>query len=150
MLSLFYYSGRRPSARGGATPATAAHHGKILYVVAAEPSSATTTTLAELQKQQTAGKLRMSWSSVATSLPAGANRRSRPMVSTASTPDGFLLWDPGYRRNEYIYDSDPASLKAYHCKPSCRLLADVHVKLHVNVIGGSSKEWSIEPSARHH
>jgi len=59
-----------------------------------------------------------------------------------ATPDGYLLIHPGYRRSDYVYDSDWVYQGAYHCQnDDCTLLAETRVRLHEYVYGGSSHTW---------
>jgi hypothetical protein len=62
----------------------------------------------------------------------------------ADTPDGFKLTNPGIRRSDYVYDSDPIYLSTIECDgPVCVVLASVKSQLHEEVIGGSSHAWRL-------
>ncbi len=67
------------------------------------------------------------------------------VTAAASTPDGFKLHNPGYRRSDYIYDSDTVYQGTYRCGTSgtCYLLAQVAAQLHQVAIGGSSHTWQL-------
>lgn len=66
------------------------------------------------------------------------------VAAAASTPDGFILQNPGTRRSDYIYDSDNVYQGTYRCgTTTCTLLAQVRVQLHQVAIGGSSHTWQL-------
>ena len=82
-------------------------------------------------------------------LPATADSSSLPEASgtikpMSDTPDGFILQHPGFRRSDYVYDSDTVYQGSYHCSgSSCKLLAQVTAQLHEVAIGGSSHTWQL-------
>jgi hypothetical protein len=77
--------------------------------------------------------------------PASALSGAASAVAPAtSTPNGFKLIHPGYRRSNYVYDSDKAYQGSYRCvDDKCTLLAEVTVQLHEYVIGGTSHTWQL-------
>ena len=65
-------------------------------------------------------------------------------MPATSTPNGFKLIHPGYRRSNYVYDSDKAYQGSYHCNDGkCTLLAEVTAQLHEYVIGETSHTWQL-------
>lgn len=77
---------------------------------------------------------------------ASALRGSASAVTPAtSTPNGFKLIHPGYRRSDYRYDSDKVYQGSYHCNDSkCTLWAEVTAQLYEHVINGNSHTWQIK------
>ncbi|MEC3997165.1 hypothetical protein VSR01_28155 [Actinacidiphila sp. DG2A-62] len=62
----------------------------------------------------------------------------------ASTPDGYALLDPGYRRSDYRYDSDTMYEAVYACPgDECTLEASTKSQFRETVVGGSSKRWQL-------
>jgi hypothetical protein len=78
-------------------------------------------------------------------LPATARPSTgRTLKRATDTPNGFILQHPGYRRSDYVYDSNKVYQGSYHCNGGeCRLLAEVTVQLHEVAIGGSSHTWQL-------
>lgn len=72
------------------------------------------------------------------------------ITPAASTPNGFKLINPGYRRSNYVYDSNKVYQAVYRCSASggCALLAAVTVQLHEHVIGGTSHTWQLTANMR--
>lgn len=79
------------------------------------------------------------------SVPATSMSDSSGSVSPlTNTPDGFTLQHPGFRRSDYVYDSDTVYQGTYHCNSStCTLMAEVTAQLHEVAIGGSSHTWQL-------
>jgi hypothetical protein len=66
------------------------------------------------------------------------------VTADADTPDGFTLQHPGFRRSNYVYDSDTVYQGTYHCTDdACKLMAEVTVQLHEVAIGGTSHTWEL-------
>jgi hypothetical protein len=64
------------------------------------------------------------------------------------TPDGYKLIHPGYRRRDYLYDSDWVYQDDVRCSPGCALKAETAVQLRESVEGLSSHFWHLQYNAR--
>jgi hypothetical protein len=66
------------------------------------------------------------------------------VTPAASTPNGFKLQNPGIRRDDYVYDSDPVYQNAGDCGPIiCTAKAQVKVQFHQVVNGIDSHTWRL-------
>jgi hypothetical protein len=75
---------------------------------------------------------------------------ARPaVIPMTDTPDGYKLIHPGYRRSNYVYDSDWVYQGDYRCSGGeCSLQAETRLKIHEYVYGGSSHYWSLRYDAQ--
>jgi hypothetical protein len=78
-------------------------------------------------------------------------------VSTAAVPavvtpyavaSGFVLYNPGYRRSNYVYDSDWSTFTEYRCSGSCVAISQEQTQLHQYVVGGYSRQWQLTLNAK--
>jgi hypothetical protein len=69
------------------------------------------------------------------------------VVPATATPSGYTLLHPGYRRSDYIYDSDYIYQDDVYCNPTCVLKAETKVQEHQYVRGGASKYWDLQENA---
>ncbi len=75
-----------------------------------------------------------------------AMSRSTPLAAAATrdTPTGFRLINPGYRRTDYLYDSDKGAFGSTTCaKGKCKIDAQVSAQFRQQVVGMSSKKWYV-------
>ena len=80
----------------------------------------------------------------ATTQPHRVRSAMQAVTANTDTPNGFILQHPGYRRSDYVYDSNKVYQGSYHCSGGeCRLLGEVTVQLHEVAIGGSSHTWRL-------
>ena len=70
-------------------------------------------------------------------------------VTPMDVASGFILFDPGYRRSTYVYDSDWGDLTYLYCNGSCKVLEQWQSQVHLWVQGGTAKSWKITLNARH-
>lgn len=64
--------------------------------------------------------------------------------SARSTPDGYVLYDPGYKRDLYRYDSNWYLFAQVEIDISgVTVLAEIEVQYRQRVLGGTSKSWVI-------
>lgn len=72
---------------------------------------------------------------------AVADALSGGSSSNGITERGYKLRHPGYRRSDYVYDSQDVYAINAHCEGgSCYARSQVRLSLHEYVVGGSSQE----------
>jgi hypothetical protein len=73
----------------------------------------------------------------------------RDTVTPFSVASGYVLYNPGYRRTSYIYDSDWGPATELYCSNSgCTATDQWQTQLHEYVTGGTSKLWQLKLNAR--
>jgi hypothetical protein len=118
-----------------AAPSGAATPGQHVGVSSSKPFSAQGAhTLTALKQLAAQGKLSLS-------LPGQVSAQT-------STPSGYHLEHPGYRRTNYTYDSDWVYHDDVYCSFTCVLKAETKVQLHEYLYGGSSHTWALTYNAQ--
>lgn len=108
--------------------------GTEVGVSAARPiESFAATSLADLQALADNGQLQLTRSG---GQPAG-------VAPSATVPSGYILQHPGYRKGDYLYDSDWVYQADEICDPDCRIRAETKVGVHEYVYGRSSHWWKL-------
>lgn len=108
--------------------------GTEVGISSAQPWSAQgNPTLSQLQRRANTGQITLSM--VGQVAPATA------------TPSGYSLVHPGYRRGDYIYDSDNVYQDDVSCSATCTLKAETRVQEHQYVVGTTSKYWRLQENA---
>jgi hypothetical protein len=69
-------------------------------------------------------------------------------VTPSSVASGFVLYNPGYRRDNYNYDSNWANIGQAYCTSSCVVQDEWQVQFHEWVQGTNSKLWRLTMNAR--
>jgi hypothetical protein len=70
-------------------------------------------------------------------------------LSALSVASGYVLYNPGYKRSDYIYDSNWGPIQEVYCRNGCRVESKWETQVHLYVNGGTSKSWVITLNARH-
>ena len=71
------------------------------------------------------------------------------LVTPSNVAAGFLLYNPGYRRTSYIYDSDWGPATELFCDSrGCTATDAWQTQLHEYVTGGVSRLWQLTLNAR--
>lgn len=79
---------------------------------------------------------------------AGTVSSADTVSAATATPSGYKLIHPGYRRSDYVYDSDWIYHTLYVCNPVCTKRVQTRVLLHEVVIGGNSHYWTLRLRAQ--
>lgn len=72
-----------------------------------------------------------------------ASRSKKGVVTPYSVASGFVLYNPGYRRSDYVYDSDWGKITELACNGSCQVVSTYQTRIHEYIVGGSSRQWQI-------
>jgi hypothetical protein len=69
---------------------------------------------------------------------------SGTVTPLSDTPNGFKLWNPGFRRSDYVYDSHTVYQTVWHCSSGqCQRKAQVSVQLRQRALGARSHTWEL-------
>ncbi|MEO9238065.1 MAG: hypothetical protein ABI418_08230 [Jatrophihabitantaceae bacterium] len=126
-------------------PASAAPaHGYYVAITGVRLDPGRTYTIEQLRHlQQQAAPMVMH--RVPTSVGPGVDKGVTPY----SVASGFVLYNPGYRRDAYTYDSNWGPDTEEYCNGSCTQVSYYQTQLHEVVYGGSSKTWVLKISVQH-
>jgi hypothetical protein len=85
--------------------------------------------------------------------PATMHRSAAPLTSAPDSTDavasGFVLFNPGFRRSDFVYDSDWGKAILVHCSGTCTAESTYETQLHQYLYGGSSKRWQLTLNIRY-
>lgn len=70
-------------------------------------------------------------------------------VQPYSVASGFVLYNPGYKRSSYVYDSDWGPIQEVACSSTCKVIDKWQTQVHEYVQGGPSKLWVLTMNAQH-
>jgi hypothetical protein len=71
-------------------------------------------------------------------------------VQPKDVASGYVLFNPGYRRRAYEYDSDWGDATELKCdRHGCVVVDKWQTQVHEYINGGSSKSWVLKLNARH-
>jgi hypothetical protein len=59
------------------------------------------------------------------------------------------LFNPGYKRTNWIYDSDWGDAEQIYCSNGCVVVDHWQTQVHEYINGGTSKSWILTLNARH-
>ncbi len=127
-----------------ATSSTAANQGSYIGVTGVNFTRGKRYTLAEVQAMQAKAAKRTTQSS-------STSPSSKPgQITPFSVASGFVLYDPGYRRTDYVYDSDWGPATEIYCETQtdCVATDEWQTQVHEYLNGGSSKLWQLTLNAR--
>jgi len=85
----------------------------------------------------------------ASKMSADARGSKHGTVTPFDVASGFVLYNPGYRRTAYIYDSDWGPATELYCSGSCTQVSKYQTQLHETVTGGYSKLWTLQLNVQH-
>ncbi len=97
----------------------------------------------EVQQMQASAKpMTMHRAATVQSLPGAID-------GTDSVASGFVLYNPGYRRTDYVYDSDWGPATELYCSSTCTVISRYSTQVHQYVYGGYSKAWKLTMNVKY-
>lgn len=134
------------AAPADSAPATDSTEGYWVAVSGVDLNAGTTYTIDEIVARASAAGGSVS------GVPATVKSRTGAPGATVRPLDvagGYVLYNPGYKRSNYIYDSDWADAQQLRCNNAgCDVTDKWQTQVHEYVQGGPSKSWILTLNAR--
>jgi len=80
---------------------------------------------------------------------SGVSAHSDITAHPLSVASSYALFNPGFKRSAYSYDSDWGYADHLSCSSKCVVIDQWQTRVHEAVQGGTSKSWVITLNARH-